>query len=250
MLFRKILSLLFLCITIGISTPVSAQFEGQISMDIFSTNNGKTETNTLNLFSTPNRIFIQGEDDVNLANTFNSGGLLIRNDKKDFIVMMENNDALQVTKAEIEGLFKMLFSWESEPNTTEKDRINFNYTGKEKKINGYATTELQIFDNDDKSVVSVWLTPEVDINWGMMAEPWQNLSGDVDRAVNGLTRQAIFQGKNFPMLVEITKKGKTETVMKVNSIKKSPIAKAMVEVPTGVNIIGVFEFMMKVSTAN
>lgn len=250
MYIRNFLALFALSFLVGLSAPIYAQFEGQIAMDIYSRDGNKEERSTINLYSTADRIFVKGDDGVSVGDSFDSGGLLIRNDKKDFILLMDNNDALQVTKAEIEGLFKMLLSWGDDSSTPADDRIKYTYTGKEQKINGYATSELQIITDKGKSVFSIWLTPEIDINWGMMAEPWQNLSGDADRAVNQITRQAIFQGKNFPMLVEVTEKGKKETVMKVNSINKSAIAKAMVEVPTGVNLIGVFEFMMKISSAN
>jgi hypothetical protein len=244
-------TLLFLCVTF-FSNPLQAQFEGHISMNLYGDNeNGKTSVNQLNMYVTADRIFLKGEDEMNFGQSFNSGGMLIRNDKKDFVVLMENNDALQVTKSEVEGLFKMFLSWgsDSSPNSSENEEMNFEYTDRERTINGYKTYELVISGKEADSKMSVWLTPNIDINWGMLAEPWKNIPAEANRAVNQ-SRDAVFTGKNFPMLVEVTGKKGTETVMEVTNINKSSIAKAMVQVPTGVNLISVTDLMFKMMSGN
>jgi hypothetical protein len=243
-------SLLAICFLITGSSAY-AQFEGQISMNLYSTNKGVKKVNQTNMYVTKDRIFVKGEDEMNF-DSFNSGGLLIRNDKKDFIVLMENNDALQVTKSEIEGLFKMLLSWggDSSDSDGDKDEMSYEYTGKTREIRGYETTELLISSSENDSKMSVWLTPNIDINWGMLSEPWKNLPAEADKAVNSMSREAVFNGKNFPMLIEVTGKKGTEKVMEVSSINKSSIAKAMVQIPTGVNLIGVTELMFKMMSGN
>ncbi len=248
-LFTSCLSLSF----ITLSMPVQAQFEGQISINLYSDNNGVKEVNQMSMYVTSDRIFLKGEEEMNFGDSFNSGGLLIRNDKKDFVVLMEDNDALQVTKSEIEGLFNMLGSWGSSSSSKNPDeKMSYTYTGKKRTIKGYETTELLIQGREDgvDTFISVWLTPNIDINWGMLAERWKNLPEDAEVAVNGISQDAVFKGKNFPMLVEITDKGITKTVMEVNTINESSIAKAMVQIPTGVNLIGVTELMFKMMSGN
>ncbi len=242
---------LALCFLI-VGNTAQAQFEGQISMNLYGEKNGVRQANILNMYVTTDRIFIKGEEDVNLGESFNSGGMLIRNDKKDFIVLMENNDALQVTKSEIEGLFKVFLSWggESSKGGSQNNDINFEYTDNTRTIKGYKTYELLISSSEDDEKMSVWLTPNIDINWGMLAEPWKNLPAEADKAVNRISRDAVFTGKNFPMLIEVTGKKGTEKVMEVNNINKSSIAKAMVQIPTGVNLIGVTELMFKMMSGN
>ncbi|HCI72449.1 MAG TPA: hypothetical protein DHV30_18390 [Balneola sp.] len=175
--------------------------------------------------------------------------MLIRNDKKDFVVLMENNDALQVTKSEVEGLFKMFLSWGSESSNSNNEEMNFEYTDRERSINGYKTYELVISGNENDTKMSVWLTPNIDINWGMLAEPWKNLPAEANRAVNQ-SRDAVFTGKNFPMLIEVTGDKGTETVMEVTDINKSSVAKAMVQIPAGMNMISVTELMFKMMSGN
>lgn len=231
-------------------SPLQAQFEGHISMNVYSDNdNGKTSVNQLNMYVTADRIFLKGEDEMNFGDSFNSGGMLIRNDKKDFVVLMENNDALQVTKSEVEGLFKMFLSWGSESSNSNNEEMNFEYTDRERSINGYKTYELVISGNENDTKMSVWLTPNIDINWGMLAEPWKNLPAEANRAVNQ-SRDAVFTGKNFPMLIEVTGDKGTETVMEVTDINKSSVAKAMVQIPAGMNMISVTELMFKMMSGN
>ncbi|MFY0683949.1 MAG: DUF4412 domain-containing protein [Balneola sp.] len=235
-----------------IGSTAQAQFEGQITMNLYGEEDGVEEVSKLNMYVTTDRIFVKGEDDMNFGESFNSGGMLIRNDKKDFVVLMENNDALQVTKSEVEGLLKMFMSWggDSSKGSSNKERSDFDYTGKVKDIKGYESHELLITDTKNNSSISVWLTPNIDINWGMLAEPWKNLSGDADRVVNQISRDAIFSSDNFPMLIEVHGEKGTQKVMEVQSINKSNIAKAMVQIPTGVNLIGVSEFMFKMMSGN
>ena len=240
-----------LCFLI-VGDTAQAQFEGQITMNLYGEKDGAEKVSKLNMYVTSNRIFLKGEDEMNFGDSFNSGGMLIRNDKKDFVVLMENNDALQVTKSEIEGLFKMFLSWggDSSKGSTNKKDAGYEYTGKVKDIKGYESHELLIKSSEKDETISVWLTPNIDINWGMLAEPWKNLSGDADKVVNRISREAIFSNDNFPMLIEVHGEKGTEKVMEVQNINKSNIAKAMVQIPAGVNLIGVSELMFKMMSGN
>ena len=242
-----------------ISQMAHAQFQGQINMHVYSTDDGKTEKNELNMYVTKDRIFIQGEDNVSFADGVKSKGLLVRNDTKDFILMMDKNEALKITKTEIEGLFSMIGMMGSmAPSPAakpEKSEPNFRYSNKERTINGFKTSELiidNISDNNEGDYLSVWLTPKIDINWGMLAEPWKNLPSDVESTVNGAFRQTVFGGNNFPILIEAydAEKGETIKVLEVNSIKKSNVAQSKVDVPSGTTIVGLNQLMMKMMMGN
>ncbi len=247
---NKIATLLIL-MTVGLATSLQAQFQGQITMKVYGENNGKPDVNELNMFVTSDRIFLKGEEKMNFGQPVNPEGLLIRNDKKDFIVLLEKNDALQVRKSEIEGILKMVSGGVSSNNSSNSEsNISYEYTDRKKVINGREAYELLVKSKESTSTTSIWLTPNVRVNWGMLIDPWNNLSGDTDYAVNRIMREAIFNGNNFPVLVEVTGKKGTEKVMEVTNISESSIAKAMVEVPAGVNLISFFEFMLKMGSSN
>tara|TARA_R110002096_G_scaffold329006_6_gene523096 strand:- start:64170 stop:64952 length:783 start_codon:yes stop_codon:yes gene_type:complete len=236
------------------SQVASAQFQGQIKMNVYGNSDGDIEVNEVNMYVTANRIFLKGEDKVSFADGMESGGLLIRNDSKDFILLMSDKEALQITKSEIEGLFdmaSMVGGGKANAKMDGKDvKPSYRYSNKTRTINGFKSAEMIVEDSSEKkkgSYLSIWLTPNIDINWGMLSEPWKNLPEEVETTVNGMSRETIFNGKNFPTLIEYYDSEKDETIkiMEVTSIKESNVAKAMVQIPAGVNLVGISELMWK-----
>ena len=228
------------------SSSAFAQFEGHITMNLYSEDNGQREVSELNLYATSDRIMIKGEESLEVMGKVNAGGLLIRNDMKDFIIMTEKDKALQATKTGIESLVEMLFSWagESEGSSPETPETEYEFTDRTKTILGFETTELIIKDTENPNKhISVWLTPGIDINWGMLAEPWKGMPKDIDKELNGMSQDVIFKGKNFPLMIEAVEGDKREVVMDVKNVNRSSIAKAMVEVPSGVTLISLQEYI-------
>ena len=248
MKIRKILfNALFLSFMM-VSITVNAQFQGQITMLIYSEDNAEQSIGELNLYATPDRIMLQREEPVSfLDGEYNATGLLIRNDKKDFVVMVGEGEALHFTKEELEGLFSMIGMMSGEDKSVNSNS-DMRYTNKIRKIKEYDCTELLISTEENKETLSVWLTSGIDINWGMLAEPWNNVPDNMKNSANTLSQE--FKSQNFPMLVEVNKKGKTETLFEVTNINKSSIAKAMVEVPAGTNLVGLQSMIFKMMMGN
>lgn len=231
----------------AISTNVYAQFEGQVTMKLYSENNGVPQTSEMNLYATANRIILKGDQAVSFSEDFDASGLLIRNDKKDFVVLMGENKGLQFTKEELEGFFQMA-GMMGDDNPEVNSDTDFRYTNRTRTINGYECSELLIDNDEDKNSVSIWLTSGIDINWGMLAEPWKNVPESMRNSSSRLTQE--FKSKNFPMLIEVNEKGETETVFEVTNVNKSSVAKAMVEIPSGVNLIGLQELIFSMMMGN
>ncbi|HET8865172.1 MAG TPA: hypothetical protein VFM80_05695 [Gracilimonas sp.] len=248
---RLILSTLIISIT-AFSTAAYAQFEGQISMNVYSEDNGQTEVSELNLYATADRIMIKGEEDFDLMDQMSTDGVLIRNDRKDFVIMTGENQALQVTKIEIEGLVDMMASWggESGKKSSPKSNNEYSFSDRTQTILGFEAAEMIIKNEDEPNKhLSIWLTPGIDINWGMLAEKWNNMPEDIDAEINGMTQEIIFKGRNFPMQIEAVEGDKRTMLMEVTNVNKSSVAKAMVEVPSGVTLMSfkdfVFQMMMQ-----
>lgn len=228
-----------------------AQFEGQISINLYSHDNGKTEINELNLFATADRIMVKGEEDFEVMSNMSTDGFLIRNDRKDFVIMTGNDQALQVTKVEIEGLVEMMASWNGGSSANQpKRKTNYSFSDRTQNMLGYEVAELIVKDSDEPDKhLSIWLTNDLDINWGMLGERWNKLPADIDAEVNGMAQEIIFKGKNFPLKIEAVDEGNRVTVMDVTNVNRSSIAKAMVEVPSGVALMSfkdfVFQMMMQ-----
>jgi len=248
-IFKVLVFLIFLS---GFFTA-RAQFQGHIVMNLYSDNEGVKETNVMNMYVTGDRIMIQGDDKVQLQRGLNAQGLLIRHDKKDFVVLTGEKDALQVTKSDIESMMQMASAFERNKQSSTPNEIpkaNYRYTDRTKTILGYECAEMIVNDkNSDDVYLSVWLTSGIDINWGMLAEPWKNLSPDMQSSFR-VPQEAIFTGDTFPLLIEKNDKGTLTKVAEVTKLERSSIAKAMVELPQGVNLIGFGDFMFRMMMEN
>lgn len=244
---RLFISVLALFIAM-FSTTLHAQFEGQISMNVYSEDDGEIEVNELNLYATADRIMIKGEENFDVMDKMSTDGLLIRNDLKDFVIMTGKNQALQVTKVEIEGLVEMLASWsgESEKSSSTSSKTDYSFSDRTQTILGYETAEMIVQDTENpEKHLSIWLAPDIDIDWGMMAERWNNMPESVDAEINGVTQDVIFKGKNFPLLIEAVDGNERTKLMEVSKVNKSSVAKAMVEIPSGVTLMSFKDYVFK-----
>ena len=248
----KLRFLLFVLALLLSVNSAYAQFEGQIKMKLYSENeNGDKEENLLNMYITADRIMLQGDESVNFESGINAQGLLIRNDKKDFVVLTGDQSALQITKKDIESLISFTKQFSDDNSSASEKSASYRYTNESRMINGMKATELIVEDNEDGGYLSIWLTPDVDINWGMLTESWGGLDNEMDKALK-TSQEAVFNGKSFPLLIEAySKKNNEKTVVaEVVELNESSIAKAMVEIPRGVNIMGFGDFMFKMMMQN
>lgn len=242
---RRLFAITFALLIALSSTAAYAQFEGQVTINLFSYENGQPEVSELNLYATKDRIMIKGEENLELMGGVSSGGLLIRNDMKDFIIMTENNKALQATKSGIESMVEMMTSWAGDSDSdSDGPDVNYSFTDRTKNVNGLETIEMIVKDAENPNKhLSVWVTPDIDIDWGMLAEPWRGMPKSMDKELNGMSQEIFFKGKNFPMLVESVEGDERTKVMEVKNVNRSSLAKAMVEVPSGVTLISLQEFI-------
>ncbi len=239
-----------LLLVISISNQsVHAQFNGVIDMHLYSINDQEvTDTSLVQMFVTNDRILIKGAEDQRLkSGSYEASGLLIRQDQKDFVLMMGKNQALQLTKSEIEGFFSMIstvFGIE-QPSAAEmeENKTKIEVTGRVDKIKGYTSKEIRITKADDDGYLSVWTTSKLDMNWGLLAEPWLNSPEWLRDATDRLTLE--FQTNSIPVLITwTTNDGNTTTIYELMRAEKSAIAKAMVELPSNYQLLGFSDWIM------
>lgn len=233
------------------SMQAYAQFEGQISMNLYEQENGTiTDTNELNLFATSNRILIKGEDKINISDgLMEASGFLVRGDMQDFVVMMGEDEALRFTKEELEGVFNMLSMFDDGEHDLDMESDNeFKYTNEVRTIQGLKATELQVWDDDNDGYLSIWLTNELDINWNILTQPWSNVPKGLKKPLDQMTQE--FKSSNFPLLIEVHDKNKDYTLFEVTKVKKSRIAKDMVEVPANIQLVSLQTMLMKAMMSN
>jgi len=246
MIRKFTLMTLFVCTTF--SGAVQAQFNGVLDIQLYSKSEaGTTDTSLVNMYVTPERILMQGADEESIrSGNYEASGLLIRQDQRDFVLMMGENQALQLTKAEIEGFFSMISAVfninEPTPEELAESKSSVVVTGRVKNINGYPSKEIRISDADGNGYASIWTTTKLDMDWGLLKEPWLNSPEWLREATDRLTIE--FQSKSVPVLMTWTSEEESYTFYELIRAQESAVAKAMVELPSNYQVLGFSDWIM------
>lgn len=245
---KTVYSLLAVLLVLGWSQPVLAQFEGKITINSYdySADGSKQKQDEFSMYITPDRILLQGDNQYKVMGSINTEGVLVRLDFKDFVFLTgDDNVALKISKSDINSMMNMFGDNGSSSHSDNKvDNINYEKTGDTKTIKGYECEKFIFHDKDNKNKKTVvWMTKGININWGMLAEPW----GDKVDAMIGdeLPTDIIFKQNYFPLKAESYDNDKLVSMFETSEIKKSSIARAMVRVPSGVKVLSFQDYLFQ-----
>ena len=161
--------------------PASAQFEGKITFNSYNYSSEGVEhkDDNFTLFITPDRILLQGEKEYGFMESIQTEGVLVRLDFEDFVFLTGDNEALKISKSDITSMMNMFGNGQNATKTAEKaDNVNYERTGESATIHGYEADKFIFRDNEEPNEhTEVWMTNQLDVNWGMLAESW---SGSAD----------------------------------------------------------------------
>lgn len=226
--------------------PVSAQFEGKISFSSYeySANGNEEKQDEFTLFITPDRILLQGDNKYNFMGSIQTEGVLVRLDFQDFVFLTGDEKALKISKSDITSMMNMFNNGSTGTEVAAKSEdLNFEKTSERETINGYVCEKF-IFrekDNPDEHT-EVWMTKDLNMNWGMLAEPW---SGSAANIVENLPTDLVFKEKYFPLKVEAFRNGKQVSALRATEVSTSPVAQAMVKVPQGVQVLSFQDYLFQ-----
>ncbi len=235
---------LFLAASVGNSF---AQFEGKITYSLYEMNDSgdREEEEHLTAFITPERILLQTEESMSMAGSFETQGLLIRLDKKDFVFLTGNKTAMSITKAGINSMMNMFGAMgkgQQKAESVEKD-FTFSNTGETETIGGYSASKF-VFqtEGEENQKAVIWMTRDININWGMLAEPW----GD---SISFLTSEAlptdlVFQEGWLPLRATFYEDGQISGGMSAQ-VKTTDLAQSMVQLPPDVQVRSLSEYLFQ-----
>jgi hypothetical protein len=109
-------------------------------------------------------------------------------------------------------------------------------------ITGYPSKEIRITDADGSGYATIWTTTKLDMDWGLLKEPWLNSPDWLREATDRLTIE--FQSKSVPVLMTWTSDEGTFTFYELVRAEKSAVAKAMVELPSNYQLLGFSDWIM------
>jgi hypothetical protein len=168
-------------------------------------------------------------------------GVLIRLDFEDFVFLTGDDKAMQISKSDITSMMNMFGGGNDIDEDTD---INYEKTGETQTIKGYSTEKFVFREQDNQDDYAVvWMTRDLNINWGMLAESWGNQL-DV-KIYESLPTGLIFKEGYFPLKVETYDSGSLQMLTEAEEISKSSIAKAMVQIPSGVDVLSFQDYLFQ-----
>lgn len=243
-----------------VSQKAHAQFEGTFNVDTYSyANNGKAILQkTIHVAMTPDRIMIRGLQGTQMPSQLGgiqSNAVLIRLDKKDFIILSDNKQALQIQKSEIENLVNMTsslssaLSGSSSSQSSQSAKPKTVVTNQRKKIDGYNCQKIEVTETDKtghRNRTDVWVTKAIPVNWGMLAKPW-NVS---DSELSDLLSPAWLKNGTMPIRLEFYQDGIEKYSMRVAGLKKQRVPSSETSIPPGYQLVSIRQLLMNKMFSN
>jgi len=253
MLVKQLLNKLFhtgiLLLVLSVSLSAQSYFEGRLKIVQTNFSSGKKDNSTIDVFVTPNRIKVESNKrtvNMQMLGTDDVSEVLIRLDLEDLVIHSKdmNNEALKISKADIEAMMNMVnnmakqFGGEAKSNNEPK--ITLKVTSESKKIAGYKAIKTIVTSSDEPNQeLHVWLSTDLNVNLGMLAENWDFL----DTIVTG-SNKWLKKGE-FPMAVYSYKKGTLVSQVEIIEVKKGKVEASKVEVPKNVQLLSFQDMLMK-----
>lgn len=226
-----------------------AQFEGTIEFTGYEVTNGEKQQqdDAFTLFITPESMLLQGKEGYKVGGKIQTEGILIRHNEKDFVILTGENRAMRITKDGITSMMNM-FGGDAQ-NDVQKEmeeassNLNIEATGESMSIDGYTAEKFIITDKEETGKQGVaWMTKGLDINWGILAEPWGNSMGGVD--INNFPRELIFDDGYFPVKWEQYEDGALTSSWEAK-ITKTNLARSKVQIPSDVKVMNWQQFLFE-----
>lgn len=226
--------------------PVSAQFEGKITYSSYeySDNGSQEEQDEFTLFITPKRILLQGQKKYEFMGSIKTEGVLARLDFQDFVFLTGAQQALKISKSDITSMMNMFDNGKDAKDVAEQtEDIRFQKTGDTQSIKGYSCEKFIFRDrHNENDYMVVWMTKEINVNWGMLGEPW---SGGAKKIMSNFPTDLIFKENYFPVKAEGYEGDKLVSTLEATEINKSSIARAMVNIPSGVQVLSFQDYLFQ-----
>ncbi len=249
---KKPIFLLFAFLFIAVAVQNSqAQFEGKIQYSSYevSPDGDKDKTDDFTIYVTKDRIMLQGSNKYQFMGSIETEGLLVRLDYEDFVFLAGSENAMKISKDDINSMMKMFGNNSGNSRDLKETEINYEMTGEEDKILGFDTEKVIFRDAEEKDSHSVvWMTKEVDINWGMLAETWD--SSAEAQFGSEIPTDLLFKEKYFPLKFESYRNGRLENVTEVTDLSRTNVARAMVQIPSGVKVLSFQDYLFQKMSEN
>lgn len=183
---------------------------------------------------------------MNVMSGVSTNGILVRNDLQDFVFMTGENEALKIAKEDIDALVNLMNRVQG--NSERVDQQVFNWdekveeTGREKSMHGYTVKEFVLNTEKENQFVSVWLTDQINVNWGLLYDAW-NTTGSKQLSEQ-IPIELIMNRRSFPLLIEVYDNDEMVFRAESISVNRQNFDRSKTELSSTVKLIGFTDLMM------
>lgn len=241
-MMRKLAFLIFFAFPIA----VSAQFSGVVEYDVYNPASTSGEVVNINMAFSENRIAVDSNISMNLMAGLRARGVYVRHDLSDFVVVTTDEEGLKITKSELDNLVGMINQFQGRRPAAEQKPFDWDTrvreTGETKEIHGYQSIEFELDGEREDEVISVWLTDQIKVDWGLLLDAWTSVGAmQFDQEI---PIEILMNANSFPLLVEVNRGGRVVYRAESTSVSTPLADLSQVNVPSGLKLLGLSDLMM------
>lgn len=246
------LTLFFIIILSVLGEPAFNQFEGEVLFRVFNTDQQSEQITQMGLTFTEDRIFVDSNATVDVMAGLRAQGVLVRHDLQDFVVITDQQEALKVSKSDLENLGNLLNRMRGHEEVAEKQAFpweeRLEETGNERNILGYDAQQFILKGNKEGEYASVWLTDEISVKWGLLSDAWYTIgSKQMDQEV---PIEVVMNNRSFPLLVEAYENEHLVFKAEAFAINNDSFDRSKTELSSNMKLIGLTDLMMNMFRQN
>lgn len=242
----------FLFILMLFQTTVFAQFEGEISFKVTHPNQQSNQMMLMDMTFTENRIFVDSNVSMDVMAGLSAQGVLVRHDEQDFVVITGQDEGLQVAKSDLESLVDLINQMQgrqqnadSEPFPWEERLVE---TGEERTMHGFNTQKFILKGEQNGEYVSVWLTDEIVVDWGLLSDAWYAIGSK--QLNQDVPIEIVMNNQSFPLLVESYVNEQVVFRAESVSVDEDSFDRTKTTLSPNLKLIGLTDLMMNMFRQN
>lgn len=231
------------------ANPVSAQFEGDIRFEISNPLSSGNEVRNMSIAFSDAGIFINSDLSMNLMAGLRAQGVLVRHDLNDFIILTDDNEGLKVEKDELDSMIMLVNRMQGKnPNARPEPfpwEEKVRESGRTRTIQGYEAVEFILDGDEEKNEkVSVWLTDQIRVRWGVLQDAWH--TAGASQFENEVPIEMVMNNSSFPLLIEVIRD--ENVIYRAEAVHvESPLRnRKITELPPHIKVIGFTDLMMNI----
>jgi hypothetical protein len=237
---------LTLALFFAINTEAYSQFEGEIKFQVEDYTSSNPEQAGFTFTATHNRLFLSSEQDIDVIAGLRANGLLVRNDHKDFIFNTDADEALKVSKDDLDSLMNLIERFSGASKNGEPEKFDWQTgveeTGNTRSHLGYDLHEFRLKGENDQQFASIWLTDQIKVRWGLMVDVWNTAGPRFSESE--LPIELIMNPHSFPLLVEVFDNGQLVYKAESTHINTDTFDRSDLDLSDDKKLLGLTELMM------